>query len=347
MSRHCLLTFCLALAMALSLTPAHAFNEPDVRGLESTQPTDPKEMDNIMGYYEGTYASFDTPDHVAQAMVVAEGSRTYRVVLMAQPMEGQPGFPLQFEVPGTLGGDTLNISGIAGDKGWQGTLKDGVLTVNKTSYGGQFVLKKVDRHSPTEGLKPPEGAIVLLAYGSDVTPNLDEWKNTSWKINEDGSMQKGAGSNLTQRSFGDVKFHMEFRVPYEPMNREQMRGNSGLFFCDAYEVQVLDSFGVIPGAGDCGSIYNTAAPKAIAAYPPLSWQTYDIEFHAPRLAADGSLEEPGRITVIQNGIKIHDGQEITHSTVDPTKPPVDKGPIQLQDHGNLVRYRNIWVVPMN
>jgi hypothetical protein len=347
MSRHYLLSFCLAFALALSLPAAQAFNEPDVRGQESTQPTDPKNMDNIMGYYEGTYASFDTPDHTAQAMVVAEGNRTYRVVLMAQPMEGMPGFPLHFEVPATLGGATLNIFGTAGDKGWQGTLTDGVLVVNKMSYGGQFVLKKVDRHSPTEGMKPPKGAIVLLADGQGAAPNLDAWKNPTWKINEDGSMQKGAGAILTKQSFGDVKYHMEFRTPYEPMLREQMRGNSGLFFCDAYEVQVLDSFGVIPGAGDCGSIYNTAAPKAIAAYPPLAWQTYDIEFRAPRLNDDGSLKEPGRITVEHNGIKIHDQQEISHSTVDPTKPPVAKGPIQLQDHGNIVRYRNIWVLPLD
>lgn len=347
MNRHFSWTLLLILALSPLALTAGAFEEPNIRGLESTQPTDPKNIDYIMGYYEGTYASYDKADHKAQATVVAKGNRTYNVILTAQPIEGDAGWPLYVDVPAVLHGAELRIDGVSGDKGWQGMLKDGVMVVNKTSYGGRFELKKVDRHSPTEGLTPPKDAIVLLAYGEGVTPDLSEWKNATWKINEDGSMQKGAGATLTKRTFRDVKFHMEFRMPYEPSLSGQLRGNSGLFFCNFYELQVLDSFGVIPGAGDCGSIYNIAAPKAVAAYPPLSWQTYDIEFRAPRIAGDGSLEEPARITVKHNGVKIHDGQEIPYSTSDPKKGNVAEGPIQLQDHGNIVRYRNIWVVPLD
>jgi hypothetical protein len=139
---------------------------------------------------------------------------------------------------------------------------------------------------------------------------------------------------------------VEFRVPYEPGKGGQGRGNSGVYLQDRYEVQVLDSFGLEPGLGDCGALYQIAAPPPAVCLPPLAWQTFDITFRAPRFDASGRKTENARITVIHNGIKIHDNLELPHTTGGAAPGEVPSGPLRLQDHGNPVRYRNIWVQPL-
>lgn len=148
---------------------------------------------------------------------------------------------------------------------------------------------------------------------------------------------------VTKRHFKSLLLHLEFRIPYEPDLRGQARGNSGIFFGDRYEVQVLDSYGVIPGTGDCAAIYRVAPPRVNAAFPPLAWQTFDVTYRAPRIDGSGKMTREPKLTVFWNGIKVHDGQSILKPTDDPKRPILAAGPIRIQDHGNLVYYRNIWV----
>lgn len=196
---------------------------------------------------------------------------------------------------------------------------------------------------------PPAGAIVLFD-GKD----LDEWVHVPdqgpahWKLTEGDAMQVQGGGIRTKKTFdGHFKLHVEFRVPFEPDDKGQARGNSGVYLQGRYEVQVLDSYGLKSQSNDCGAIYEVAPPKTNACKAPTVWQAYDIEFWAP-VCENGRKVQPARITVIQNGVLIHDKQPIP---VDNTRAglggdPCTPGPIHLQDHGDPVQYRNLWLLPL-
>jgi hypothetical protein len=194
----------------------------------------------------------------------------------------------------------------------------------------------------------PKGAIVLFDG-----KNLDLWAKrgdgktaAAWKILDGGIMQVNGGDIVTKELFdGHFHLHVEFRVPYMPKAGGQGRGNSGVYLQGRYEVQVLDSYGLDSKDNDCGGIYTIAKPLVNACKAPTVWQAYDIDFTAPKFE-NSKKTEPGVITVYHNGVKIHDQQKLTKDNTtsglggDPSKP----GPILLQDHGNPVQYRNIWLL---
>ncbi len=202
---------------------------------------------------------------------------------------------------------------------------------------------KQDVHSKSA----PEGAIVLFDG-----KNLDHWvtrndpkKPATWKLVTGNAMQVQGGDIITKKKFdGSFQLHVEFRVPYMPKASGQGRGNSGVYLQGRYEVQVLDSYGLDSKDNDCGGIYGIAKPLVNACKAPTIWQSYDIEFHSPKFT-DGKKAAMARMTVYQNGVKIHDNVKITKDNTtaglggEPSKP----GPILLQDHGNAVQYRNIWL----
>jgi hypothetical protein len=214
------------------------------------------------------------------------------------------------------------------------------------------VAREEDKHD-AKSTPPPKGAIVLFDG-----QNLDKWVKTNgkhkpgWKLPGGGVMEvgKGAGNIMTRQKFdGHFKLHVEFRVPYMPKAKGQARGNSGVYVQGRYEVQILDSYGLKSKKDDCGAIYEVAAPLVNACKAPTVWQSYDIEFHAPVCKGDGKVAEPPRMTVYHNGIKIHDNVKITKKNTraglggEVCKP----GPIMLQDHGNPVQFRNIWLLPLD
>ncbi|MBW3600671.1 MAG: DUF1080 domain-containing protein, partial [Planctomycetes bacterium] len=136
------------------------------------------------------------------------------------------------------------------------------------------------------------------------------------------------------------------RLPYQPQDRGQARGNSGVYLQGRYEVQMLDSFGLEGKQNECGGLYSVKDPDVNMCYPPLEWQTYDIDFTAARYDEEGKLTADPRVTVRHNGVVIHDDVELPgerNTTAAPVKPGPEGGPVYLQDHGNPVRYRNIWV----
>jgi hypothetical protein len=217
-------------------------------------------------------------------------------------------------------------------------------------YGDISDLKllKTEDKEHVKSTPAPTGAVILFDGKS-----LDNWvKKDSksaahWKV-VDGVMEGVRGGDIiTKDKFdGYFKLHVEFRVPYEPKQSGQGRGNSGVYVQGRYEVQVLDSYGLKSGHTDCGAIYEVAAPLVNACKAPTVWQSYDIEFHAP-VFQDGKKVEPARMTVYHNGVKIHDNVKITK---DNTRAgmggnPATPGPILLQDHGHPVQYRNIWLLP--
>jgi hypothetical protein len=158
---------------------------------------------------------------------------------------------------------------------------------------------------------------------------------------------KGAGNIVTKRSFGDCQLHIEFRTPAVVVGEGQGRGNSGIFLQSRYEVQVLDNYNNRTYSnGQAGSIYKQHIPLVNACRPPGEWQTYDIIYTAPRFNADGIRIAPGRVTVIQNGVLVQNNVEIRGTTEYDTMPKNfahGKAPLELQDHGNPVSYRNIWI----
>jgi len=197
---------------------------------------------------------------------------------------------------------------------------------------------------PTLGKKPPKGAVVLLAYEPGKKPTFEHWQS-AWKASEEGWAEIGKDNLLTREPFGSMRLHLEFCVPETPGKTGQGAGNSGVYIMDRYEVQILNSYGKKSGAGDCGAIYRQVPPKVNACLPAGQWQSYDIEFHAPRVDADGKKTANARITVVQNGITIHDNQEITGPTgAAGKKQEVAKATLKLQNHGNPVRFRNVWLV---
>ncbi len=204
--------------------------------------------------------------------------------------------------------------------------------------------------TPGMGTKPPSDAIVLFK-GMD----FSEWisaKDSSapkWYLNSDSSttVLPEAGDIMTKRAFGDCQLHIEFRTPVKVKGEGQGRGNSGIFLQSRYEVQVLDNFeNRTYSNGQAGSLYKQTIPLVNACRKPGEWQTYDILYTAPRFNADGVLIAPARVTVIQNGIVVQLNTEIKGTTVYIGLPKYEahgKAPIRLQDHGDLVSYRNIWI----
>ncbi|VTU00544.1 Uncharacterized protein OS=Isosphaera pallida (strain ATCC 43644 / DSM 9630 / IS1B) GN=Isop_2174 PE=4 SV=1: DUF1080 [Gemmataceae bacterium] len=200
-----------------------------------------------------------------------------------------------------------------------------------------------------ESVKPPEGAVVLFD-GKDFSKWVKRDGKSEVKLAlKDGALEgaKGHGDIITKDKFGgSFKLHVEFRVPYEPGGSGQGRGNSGVYVQGRYEVQVLDSYGLKSGKNDCAAIYNVAAPKTNECKAPTIWQSYDIDFTAPKFE-NGKKTEPAKMTVHHNGVKVHDDVAIPvdNTTAGLGGDPATPGPILLQDHGHPVQYRNIWLLP--
>ena len=230
----------------------------------------------------------------------------------------------------------------------------------KPLASGGFPMHALDRPQPPVVTPSPAGPPVPAPSDAVVLfdgRSLDNWRTADstgsparWRV-ADGYMEvvRGTGSIQTTRGFGDAHLHVEWAAPTPPGNATgQNRGNSGVFLMSSYEVQVLDSYNntTYPD-GQAGAIYGQFPPLVNASRPPGEWQTFDIIFRAPRFDVRGQVTSPARMTVLHNGILVQDNVSLLGPTSNQRRAPYeahpDRMPILLQDHGDPVRYRNIWV----
>ena len=314
----------IALVSALLFSIALA-DEPKQRTF--TDPAQAGPDFRTQGEYEGKIGS--EPGALAGAQVIALGDGKFDVVLFAKGLPGSGADLTRVPAHGETSGGATALEGMA----FKGKIEGGELTGVLDNV--ELKLKRIERQSPTMGAKPPPGALVLFDGSS-----TDQWVNG--RIEEGNLLSVGT---RTKRAFKNYTLHAEFRTPFMPYDREQGRGNSGLYCNDQYEFQILDSFGLTGENNECGGYYSFAKPKLNMCLPPLSWQTYDIDFSMAQFDADGKKTKPAIATVRLNGVVVHDQYEIPKfngggGLADESKP----GPIYFQDHGNPVRFRNIWIV---
>ena len=303
----------------------------------------------MVGNWEGTYINSRGLTGTARVQVIARGGDSYVAVVS---VDDGP----RMEIPGKLDGAKVVFEG-DGDQGPEagGPAQIKVQPFSETQLIGSIRdvrrvksldLKKVNTESPTLGAQPPQGATVL--FGGK---GLEQWQSqdgtpASWKITGSGAMEVTEKNIVSKEEFSDARIHVEFRTPFMPEATGQQRGNSGVYVQGRYEVQVLDSFGLERKDNECGGIYQVAAPRLNACLAPLQWQTYDITFRAPQFDPSGNKTKNAVITVEHNGILIHDQVEIPAPTRGGVgEDEVSRGGVLLQDHGNPVQFRNIWIVP--
>lgn len=310
--------------------------------------TDPEHVDAdfaFQGEYTGevTLAGSDSEGCKTRlgAQVRALGDGAFRTMFFpgGLPGDGWDGQTIIQKEPSTdakVPADSrLEDGKVVIDQVYQGTC-DGRTITGKTDSAAKFELARVDRQSSTLGAKPPAGAIVLFD-GSD----LDQWQKGA-AMTPEKLLRTGAH---TTRKFQDFTLHVEFMISYVPHTQGiGQRPNSGVYLQERYEIQILDSFGVIERAHDCGVLYAQIIPEINMCYPPLRWQTYDIDFTAARYDPAGAKTNLARCTVKFNGVVILNDVEIKHSTPGgiPEKP--EPAGIYLQAHGLPVFFQNVWIV---
>ena len=286
----------------------------------------------LQGEYSGDIRTEDGTEKVG-VQVIALGDGKFRAVGYpgGLPGDGWSG-EKKVQVESQLADGEVRF----GSKGLLGILKkDGTLTIQTEGDKVLGELKKVHRKSETLGEKPPKGAVVLFDGTS-----ADKFQGG--KMTKDGLLEQGATS---KQKFQGFKLHLEFLLSFMPDARGQGRSNSGVYMQGRYEVQVLDSFGLEGKNNECGGIYSVSAPKVNMCYPPLTWQTYDVDFTPAKFDESGKKIAEARMTVRHNGVLIHDDVEVPKATTAaPVKEGPEPGPLYIQNHGNPVRYRNIWLV---
>ncbi|HEV2688623.1 MAG TPA: DUF1080 domain-containing protein [Bryobacteraceae bacterium] len=261
--------------------------------------------------------------------VIALGDDKFQAVFFAGglPGDGWDG-KSRTEVQGNREGEKTTFAGA-----YDATIENGSMT-GKSEAGDSFSLKRVTRVSPTQGAKAPAGAVVLF----DGT-NTGAWENG--KMDERHLLESGT---KTKKKYQDFTLHVEFLLPFKPFARDQERGNSGIYIQDRYEMQILDTFGHKPEFNGMGSTYRQTAPLINMCYPPLQWQTYDIDFTAAKFDSSGRKTRNAVVTARVNGVLVQDHTELTNKTGAGKPEGPEAGPIQLQGHNNPVFFRNIWVI---
>lgn len=303
----------------------------------------------IQGEYVGLVGDV-TP---VGAQVIALGNGQFEGVMFRGGLPGAGWDRMQRRYfRGETDGNVTRFHGVQGykleevDEMWHATIRDGQLigadqAFRNASQDDSFALRKVLRKSPTLGARPPAGARILFNG-----QHTDAWENA--EIVEQTLLDRGAKS---LRSFRDVHVHLEFRTPFMPTARGMHRGNSGVFLRNKYEIQIVDSFGWTfinrrfvrnSWVGRSGGIEEILPPDVNMSYPPLSWQTYDVDYWTSRTDDDGAQISPPLMTVRHNGVVIHDRRVLPPEAE--VRPDREAGPLYLQQHHDRVVFRNIWAV---
>jgi hypothetical protein len=300
--------------------------------------------DPLMGVYEGFWKASDGSKGRISAQIRSLGNGKndgFVVFYRSKAMEavlkinGDNGKFEGVSVKNANGMIPLEVSGGA-------QIQNGKLTGNFKGGLGEGTFEGTMTHprSRSLGAKPPKHAKVLF----DGKPAADAWKDFHWKVTPEGTMIVQGGDIHAKDKFSNYLLHVEFRTPSMPEAQGQARGNSGVYLQSKYEVQVLDSFGLFPlQNNDCSAIYSLKAPEINACLPPGEWQTYDITY----VQGNPTTKKSPTITVVFNGFKVIDRYQLPASVLEKGTTAADDsdGFLKLQDHGNPVEYRNIWVEP--
>ncbi len=296
-----------------------------------TDPTSAGDLYLLQGEYLGVV---DEWNGTWGAQVIATGEKEFDVHLL---QGGLPGDGFKSRTPTRICKATRTESLLAkGSTANEFSVSFDGRSLSIADAQGKKIgeLTKILRESKTLGMEPPKGAKVLFD-GS----NADQFEGG--KIVDEKYLSVGCRS---KEAFQDHRLHLEFQTPFQPNDKGQGRGNSGVYIQGRYELQVLDSFGLSGENNECGGIYQIANPRLNMCYPPLSWQTYDIVFKAPKFDPQGKKTSNARVTIHHNGVLIHDDLELPRETPGGVSGEIpEPGPLYIQDHSNPVRFRNIWV----
>jgi len=311
----------------------HEFLAPPDAGKYAV--TDPREADEDFGY-QGEYAGSVYDPRCGWIwtglQVIARGDGKFEAV---QFRGGLPGAGWDQQTKRMFAGQRADgVLVLNAEDGW--TMVANGRSAAASSSDGRFrgTLTKRHRSSPTLGAAPPRNALVLFDGTSTEAFN-------GAKLAEDDLLDVGG---VTKLPVHDFRMHLEFRLPYMPYAKGQGRANSGVYIQQRYEVQILDSFGLEGVANECGGLYRQQAPDVNMCLPPLVWQTYDIWFTAARFDDAGNKTANARLTLLHNGVAIHNRREIPTKTGAGKPESPEWLPILLQNHSNPVRFRNIWIV---
>lgn len=310
---------------------------------------------SIQGEYAG-FVKAGARNLPLGAQLIALGNAEFRAVFEPGGLPGDGFSGVKLDVNGKRAGNVATFApGIqtrAVDTGGQpgnynASVTDGMLT-GTDDQNRPFTLQRVIRKSPTLARKPPPGALVLFDGTSTdefVQGPPNDYPNTYFPgeggMTPDGLLKDGA---TTLRHFGDCTVHVEFRVPFAPSLDPDYRGNSGVYLQGAYEVNILDSLGLSGKEKDNGVIWGVRDPDVNMSYPPLSWQTFDIDFVAARWNGDQKLKN-AEMSVKFNGVTVHENVEISGATTHNPLPEANEpGPLFLQANPFQVRFRYVWVL---
>ncbi|MGB7324530.1 MAG: DUF1080 domain-containing protein [Rubripirellula sp.] len=285
----------------------------------------------LLGEFVGEISTGEDKKEILGLQIRPVGGDNFDALSFTGGLPGQPEFGGEpIRLIGRRSGDMVVLSGGP----WAMFVSaEGCTLVDRegTKLGK---LERVTRTSPTMGAPAPEGATVLFDGTS-----VDQFTNAS--MTDDGLLMAGAD---LEPMFQDFNLHVEFQLPYMPEASGQSRGNSGLYLQSRYECQVLDSFAQDPVFNGCGALYRFKKPDLNMCFPPLTWQTYDVVFTSPRWASDGTKIRNAHVTSWVNGVKVQDNVPLPAQTGAGKDEAPTLLPIKLQDHGDPVRYRNVWLV---
>ena len=285
----------------------------------------------LMGEFMGSVTSDDGKKQVVGLQIRSIGNDQFDAVAYYGGLPGQPKFNAEpIQMIGKRSGKFVVLSGGP----WAIFVENNQCRLVDLKGKSRGQLKRVKRKSPTLYSPAPEGAVILFdGTGTD--------QFTTAEMTGDELLMEGAD---VKPMFQYLNLHVEFRLPYMPYADGQQRGNSGLYLQSRYECQVLDSFALIPKIDGLGALYRFRPPAIHMCFPPLVWQTYDVQFTAPRWNADGTKARNATITSWVNGVKVQDNVSLPNKTgAGKTEEPLLL-PTRFQNHGDPVRFRNIWVV---
>ena len=299
----------------------------------------------VQGEYEGVMSgngqTSDNKESKVGVQVIAHGQGRFTAKVLPGGLPGA-GWDGKTSSKFSVTRDDAGTTVTDGKNSVVGRIAEGRIEIKTATM--TLNAKKLERQSETLGKKPPEGAVVLFGREGDEK----NWKNGKLLELSDGKFLtvSQTGSIRSNEKFDGFKAHLEFRLAWMPNSTGQGRSNSGVYLQDRYECQILDSFGLSGENNECGGIYTQHKPKVNMCFPPMTWQTYDIEFTPAQFGPDGKKTKNARATIFHNGVKIHDDIEFPRECPGGKPEAATPGPFQFQDHGDPVVFRNVWVVPV-